>query len=392
MHQVTNSKLDDLAEASNEKKWDSVFNKWYYEGRSYRSIDSIDGRPNKIYQRWLEHPAYDSYWSNMIPQKEQFANINIPVLTITGYYDGEQVGALYYFYEHHKYNRNPDHYLIIGPFDHQGVQGMAKRIVDRYAIDSVARIIFFPITITQWFDYILKNGPRPPLVQNKINYQMMGTNKWRHVTSLKEINNDTLTFYISSTRSGQHYKLASSAVKNKAGYVKTIVDFKDRKSQQKNWNIIDSNFNQYNYLSFISEPFDESINVNGSFIADLSLIINKQDLDIEMEMFELMPDGKYFLLSTEFMCRASLAKDGSRRQLLEPGKQAIIPVRNTFFTSKQLSKGSRLVFLLGVPVRYDRQINYGSGKDVSDETIDDGKIPLEIKWLLSSWIKVPVFR
>lgn len=392
MRQVTNSKLDDLTETNNEKKWDSVFNTWYYEGRSYRSIDTIDGRPNKIYHRWLDHPAYDRYWSNMIPQKEQFAKINIPVLTITGYYDGEQAGALYYFYEHYKYHGNPDHYLLIGPFDHQGVQGMAKRIVDRYLIDSVARIIFFPVIVTQWFDHILKNGPRPPLIQKKFNYQVMGTNRWYHADRIQDISNDTLTFYFSDTHTGQHYQLSHSAPKMKDKYVKVIVDFKKRRSQQKNWNIIDSNFNQYQYLSFISEPFPESTRVSGSFIADLSVIINKKDLDIEMEMFELMPNGKYFLLSTEFMSRASLAKDGSTRKLLEPGKRADIPVRNTFFTSKQLSKGSRLVFLLGVPVRYDRQINYGSGKDVSDETLDDAKIPLEVKWLISSRIKVPIFR
>lgn len=38
------------------------------------------------------------------------------------------------------------------------------------------------------------------------------------------------------------------------------------------------------------------------------------------------------------------------------------------------------------------QVNYGTGKDVSDETIADGRIPLEIKWLSDSWIKIPVYR
>ena len=40
----------------------------------------------------------------MIPYRGDFARIDIPVLTTTGYYDGGQIGALYYFREHHRYN------------------------------------------------------------------------------------------------------------------------------------------------------------------------------------------------------------------------------------------------------------------------------------------------
>jgi hypothetical protein len=35
-------------------------------------------------------------------------------------------------------------------------------------------------------------------------------------------------------------------------------------------------------------------------------------------------------------------------------------------------------------------VNYGSGKDVSDETIKDAQEPLEIKWFNDSYVKIPV--
>jgi hypothetical protein len=37
-------------------------------------------------------------------------------------------------------------------------------------------------------------------------------------------------------------------------------------------------------------------------------------------------------------------------------------------------------------------INYGSGKNIYDETIDDAKQPLEIKWSNGSYIKVPILK
>lgn len=36
------------------------------------------------------------------------------------------------------------------------------------------------------------------------------------------------------------------------------------------------------------------------------------------------------------------------------------------------------------------QINYGTGKDVSDETIQDSGYPMEIKWYNSSYVGIPV--
>jgi len=38
------------------------------------------------------------------------------------------------------------------------------------------------------------------------------------------------------------------------------------------------------------------------------------------------------------------------------------------------------------------QINYGTGKDVSDETIADGKEPLSLRLMGESCIEVPVWR
>ncbi len=38
------------------------------------------------------------------------------------------------------------------------------------------------------------------------------------------------------------------------------------------------------------------------------------------------------------------------------------------------------------------QVNYGSGKDVSDETIADAGAPMEIKWYNDSYIEIPILE
>ena len=391
LHMASNAQRNTALKFGNQEKWDSVYSVWYKSGRSYRSLDTIAGAPNKIFQHWLQHPSYDLFYRRMIPYKEEFGKINIPILTITGYFDGDQLGALHYFSEHYRYNKNPEHYLLIGPYDHDGAQRKQVSPVQGYSLDPAAFISLDELTL-EWFNYILKNSSKPALLKDKINFQVIGTNQWRHVSSMNGMNNDTLTFYLSNTSKEKHLTLSAKSGK-KNNYSNYVVDLKERKPEDNKRDVmlLNNSLNDKGYLTFVSDPLTESMSVNGRIFSDLRCIINKKDLDIELEVYELMPDGKYFLLSW-YVGRASYAKDREKRQLLTPGKGEIIPIRQAEFTSKQLAKGSRLVVLLGILKNREYQVNYGTGKDVSDETIADGKIPLEVKWLSDSWIKIPVYR
>ena len=49
-----------------------------------------------LIRTWLTHPSHDLYWQKFVPSAAQFAQIEIPVLTIAGVF-GAAAGALYYF-------------------------------------------------------------------------------------------------------------------------------------------------------------------------------------------------------------------------------------------------------------------------------------------------------
>ncbi len=125
--------------------------------RRYRDLGRLHGQPNPVFIRWLNHPSYDRYWQNMIPYREQFARVNIPVLTTTGYYAGSEPGALYYFTQHHKYNPHADHTLVIGPYDDSVMQHGPSAMLQSYAVDPAALIDVRELRY-QWFDHVLKGG------------------------------------------------------------------------------------------------------------------------------------------------------------------------------------------------------------------------------------------
>jgi hypothetical protein len=355
--------------------------KWFEEGIAFKNMDSLAGYRNETFQKWLLHPAYDPFWQAMVPTPQEYSKIDIPVLSTTGYYDGSQISSIQYFKLHNQHNKNANHYLVIGPYDHWGGQRKASPNLMGYEIDSIANISMGNLAY-EWLDWILKDGEKPLLLKDKVNYQVMGTNEWKHASTLQKINNDTLIFYLNK-------KTLSIQKPKMKGFEKQTIDFKDRDEQNNYYTpeIVFDTLDASNGLTFKTLPFDKEFSINGSFTGNLLATINKKDMDVSLALYELMPDGKYFFL-TRYLGRASYAKDNSKRQLLQADKKESVPFDNTRFISKKISKGSRLVILLNINKHPFEIINYGSGKQVVNETIKDAGKPLEIKW----HCKLPLIR
>lgn len=387
---VTNNKYVDNAVNNDGARWRNMRMKWWESGLAYNKVDSLDGTPNPWLQKWLSHPDYDAYWQSMVPFKQEYSKINIPVLTITGYYDDGQVSALEYLREHYKYLPNAEHYLIIGPYDHFGAQKGGVPNLRGYQVDERALINTREVTF-QWMDYILKAGKKPELLKDKINFEVMGANIWRHVPSLDQMEASKIRFYLDNT--GEEYRL-SPLKPAKDNFTDQTVDMADRTTMNNDYYpdpIVKNEIDKSNGLFFLSKPFDAAVVVSGSLEGELKAIINKKDMDIGLTLYELTPEGQYFQLSY-FLGRASYAHDSSRRKLLRPGKIETIPFYRSRVFSRQLKKGSRLLLMLNIDKNPFAEINYGTGKQVSRETIKDAGEPLKIKWSTQSYIDLGISR
>jgi putative CocE/NonD family hydrolase len=387
---MDNRHLDD-ATYDDSARWDRLNQTWYASGKPYREIDHLDGKPNPLLHEQMRHPSYDSYWQGLTPYRDDFKNVNIPVLSIAGYFS-DTLPVMEYFADHYRYNLKAEQYLIIGPYDHFGTQSVQKPdVVEGYAIDPVAQFDTTDLTY-QWLDYVLRNGKRPALIQDRINYEVMGANLWRHASSIAQMNSEKLTLYLTDIPEGDRHRL--DPVKPvKSGYLEQTVDFADR-STRNNLDpaaVLQNNIDTTGAFSFISAPLDAPMSVNGQITADIKVSIDKKDVDISLAVYEITPDGRFFNLSY-YLGRASYAQDMSIRRLLRPGQIISIPVRRTPLISRQLSQGSRLLVLLTVNKNEFAQINYGTGKDVSDESIADAKVPLHVRWQNDSYITVPIWR
>lgn len=389
---VTNNKLlDDTVNENGRRSW-KLPRDWFMSGRSYREIDAVDGTPNPWLQRWLMHPAYDKYWQAMVPYRNDFAHVNIPVLTITGYYDDAQISALHYFKQHLAFGRQPEHYVVIGPYDHLGTGWREKPAVLReYTIDPVAQIDSQELKL-EFMDYVLKGKPKPALLANKINYEVMGANVWRHAPSLDSVHGGVrMRLYFSSQKSEGLFSLVNRQPPSDSR-VTHEVDLADRVKFH-NYHaypmpIVQGPLSYVTESIFVSEPFEAPTVISGSFTGELAVVINKKDFDLGITVYEAMAGGKLFHLGSGIQ-RASYGEDPTDRHLLTPGKQEHVKFE-TSMVSRQMQPGSRLLVLVDAIKSPSAQVNYGTGKDVSDESVKDAGDPLKIEIRSGSFFEVPL--
>lgn len=385
IYYVANNKALD-PEAYADPRFRKLPQEWYQTGRAYRDVDAVAGVPNPWLHKWLQHPAYDAYWQRMSPYRADYARIRVPVLTIDGYY-GDST-AMGYFNDLARYNPSAWSYLVAGPWDHFGTQSRQKPNVLRgCTIDPAAHVDAWKLTF-DWFDFVIRKTPRPTVVADRVNYEVMGENVWRHVPSLENMGK-SVRLYLSTRRLTRRFYLLSATEASPISALLQTIDLANRTTANNDsypYRILGKRPDISNGCAFLTPPFSRATEVSG-LDGVFHLRVNKRDLDVGLALYEMMPEGHLMEL-TYYTQRASFADDMSKRSLLKPGKEAVIPFQQDYLFSRLVSKGSRLMLTVNVNKNPFAEINYGTGGDVASESIKSAGVPMKVAWLTSSYIRL----
>src|SRR6185437_4920484 len=245
----------------------------------------------------------------------------------------------------------------------------------------------------QWFDWVMKRGPRPALLTDKLNYEVVGANRWKHAPSVAAMANGTLRLYLSAATDGAWHRLVPDLPARDSALALTV-DLADRSDSNRmvpGGGVADTAIDPFNALVFASDPLSEPTEIGGLPSGHLELVANKRDFDFGISIYELRRDGTYRSLPP-YQSRASYVADIARRRLLTPGARTVLDWKNVRLVSQLCQAGSRIVMVVG-PIRNPgQQINYGTGGDVNAETIADAGEPLTIRWSTRSYLELPVWR
>jgi hypothetical protein len=384
LNYTTNEPFSNDVYFQDNKHWYNLYNSYYRKGVPFLQLDSLDGNVKGAFKKALAHPAYDSYWSALIPSTpEEFKNIKIPILTITGYFDSDQRGAIHYYNMHQRYGDpafTKNHYLLIGPYTHSGAQTLPSAKVGNFKIDSAAIINMYALAF-DWQDHILNDKPRPEILKDKVNCFVLGSG-WKHSATLKDLSPDTLKLFLDGTNNkfkqlkGQQSPKASFAeIQYHSAITNDTIDVSKHspvlEEEEVNGFFDEGYLERTHQIIFDSEPLSENMELIGSPVGDLFLQVkNFRDIDFAIEFYEVDAKGESYLLSQQIQ-RGSYARSMSKRELLKSGADYHLSLSNTYFMAKHIEKGSRIRFVFRILNSPLWQKNYGSGKDVSKETKED---------------------
>jgi uncharacterized protein len=366
--------------------------KWYASGKPFRDLPRLAGRPSAIFRSWLAHPADDEYWRRLVPSPHEFARIDIPVLSMTGYYTDGEAGTVFYYGQHTRYDPHADQTLLIGPYDRAQVRaGRAEDTVRGYRMDPTAVIDLRTVEL-KWFAYLFLNGSKPGVLSGHVDFEVMGANAWQQASELEDLAKSSVRLYLAADpHAGSGYLTPHEPSSHAATRLTVNLARRVDGGELPPASLITASVPVENGFAFVSGPLPGGLEINGRLSGRLLIDTNKRDLDLTLSLYELLPEGSYFHLfapAEEF--RASYLRDPAHRRLLEPGRPQWLSFDGVRITAVRVESGARLVMVLRVSKRPDREINYGVGGTVSSESSAAGRVPVRLGLLRGSYINVPI--
>ncbi len=367
--------------------------KWYAGGKAFRDLPRLAGRASPIFRRWLAHPTYDDYWRRLVPSPGELAHLDIPVLSLTGYYTAGEAGTLFYFLQHYEHDSHADQKLLAGPYDRAEIRaGRAQQVVSGYRTDPAAVIDLRQLEL-QWFAYLFLNGSKPALLADRVNMEVMGADAWQHAGALDDLAKDRARLYLAPEPGGGSGLLTPREPPGRATIHFTVNLARREKAAASRApsSLITGSVPVENGFAFVSGPLPEGLEIAGRFGGRLHMRVNKRDVDLTVALYELLPDGNYFHLfapAEEF--RASQLRDPARRRLLLPDAPEWLDFTSARITAVRVESGARLVMVLRVSKLADREINYGSGRAASGDSIASGRTPVRLSLLRGSYLDLPI--
>ena len=369
--------------------WTEKFRELYLNHRPYAELDRIVGNTSSHFQTWLKHPTPDAYWDAMAPTAADYRRIDMPILSITGHYDGDQRGALEYYRRHMAHGTaaaREKHFLIIGPWDHAGTRTPRREVGGlRFGERSM---LDMNLVHREWYDWTLKAGKKPEFLQDRVAYYVVGpgAENWKYAPSLDRIARERRTLYLHSDgRANDPFRSGSLSAERPPPRADTPTDTytydpldtrpAEREREEVPGHLLDQrealNLDG-NGLVYHTEPFGEATEITGFLKLVAWMSLDVPDTDFIVQVYEIQPDGTSVFL-TDDMMRARYREDPRRARLVRPGEINQYEFDAFQFFSRRVQKGSRLRLVLRSPNSTGLQKNYNSGGDVARETAKDAR-------------------
>lgn len=295
--------------------WEQVF-----RHRPLNTADTTFLKQIPQYREWLAHPTLDDYWKRLAFGPADFAAINIPFLTVTGWFDADQPGTLHYWRGMQAAGHAKGS-LVIGPWDHtQTYLGGAEQS----GLMSFSRDHAFDIQRERiaFFDRCLKGDTKQP-TPPRARVFITGSNEWRSFDQYPPRAVEQVSYYYTSEHGANTRSGDGALVTARPAMVHTdeyVFDPGQPVKYPKGPADMSGVEGRQDVLVYSSGPLREALTILGPITAELYAATDGRDTDWVVSVADVRPDGTSVLLNEGGgILRARYRHGYEQERPVEPG-------------------------------------------------------------------------
>ncbi len=370
---------------SNERFWGERFRTWFDAGCSFAELDVFLGCSSNIFQQWISHPKRDDFWDCQNPSSDEYASIDIPILTITGIYDDDQSGALQHYKQHvesHGGIERANHYLVIGPWDHAGTRSPQRDFSGLHF--GEASLVDLQRLHLDWYNWVFRGHSKPSFLQAPVTYYVVGADCWRYAGSLDRVTKQETSFYLHAV--SNPIDVFGSGVLRNVRPTQARVDTYVHDPRTCDWSALEATVDPEDrtdqrmvlarsghQLVYHSERFIEDIEIAGFFRFNAWISLDQPDADLRVTIYEVDGSGRSKQLGYD-QIRARY-RSCAKSEVLVDTKEPLLYTFDEFtFIAAVIPTGSRLRLVLDSNHSIYTQRNWNSGGPVSWESCRDARV------------------
>ena len=362
---------------ADKRFWNEQFRRFHVSGLAFEHLDAFVGLPSRDFQTWIAHPEPGPFWHQFNPQPSDYRDLDIPVLTITGIYDADQIGAITHHREHLRYRgaRGHQHHLVIGPWDHAGTrhpqpQFGGLRVGDASLVDLMDLHV-------QWYAWAMGDGERPDFLRDHVAYYLTDAEEWRYAPTLEAVTGRYRDFQLASATNpstlespgqlteGPGSGGPDSYVHDPRDISRAAIEVEVDPDSLTSIRMIEANAGRQ--LIYETEAFAEAVEIAGFVELDLWLSIDQPDTDFRASLHEVSAAGS--LLLTVDMLRARYREDEKQAVLIKTRDPLQYRFRRFPFTARRVAPGHRLRLVIAPVDSIFAQRNVNAGGEVAREPL-----------------------
>ncbi len=282
------------------------------------AIETVIDASGRNWELLTTHDTLDDFW-RALRFDDRYAEIDVPCLHVTGWYDLEDLLGAFHHYEGMQASPARDHqYLVVGPWSH---------VKSRYPDRECGGLDFGPDAALdmgaehlRWFDHWLKGKNTGLGSVDRVRVFEPGRNVWRGASSWP-LSNEERSFFLAPDR----LEDTAPAGETASEYRYDPDDPATTHMDIRKYPVEDVTMEQTatetrdDVVCFTSDPLTEELTVSGWATLELFASSDCEDTDWHVKLTDVHPDGRSFRV-TQGCLRAACRNSLEKPEPLVPGE------------------------------------------------------------------------